>query len=77
MWRIVNPILHRLKRLSMSDNTVHISVDIETLGLRENTVVLSIGAAAFTLQPNNPNDFDKYIETGFHVKFSAKEQIVD
>lgn len=61
----------------MSDNTVHISVDIETLGLRENTVVLSIGAAAFTLQPNNPNDFDKYIETGFHVKFSAKEQIVD
>jgi hypothetical protein len=56
---------------------IHLSIDTETLGLRENTVVLSIGCAAFRLVENGPNDYAKYIEGGFHVKFSVKDQLVN
>lgn len=54
---------------------ISLSLDLETLGLRENTVVLSLGVAAFRLDAESTNDFDRYIETGFHVKFSVKDQM--
>lgn len=56
---------------------MHLSVDTETLGLRENTVVLSIGCAVFQLYEGASNDYDKYIRTGFHVKFSVKDQLAN
>ena len=55
----------------------HLSIDTETLGMRENAVFLSLGAAAFQLVPGGSNDYDKLIRTGFHVKFSVKDQIVN
>lgn len=61
----------------MSEAPFHLSIDTETLGLRENTVVLSIGVAAFQLVPGGKNDYDKYIRDGFHVKFSIKDQLVN
>ncbi|WEM34342.1 exonuclease [Xanthomonas phage X1] len=61
----------------MSDAPFHLSIDTETLGMRENTVVLSIGVAAFQLVPGAKNDYDKIIRDGFHVKFNVKEQIVN
>ncbi len=59
----------------MSNEPYHLSIDTETLGMRENTVVLSIGCAAFQLIPNGENNYEKYVTGGFHVKFDVKEQI--
>lgn len=53
----------------------HIILDTETLGTRENAVVLSIGAVAFSLIPNQPNNYEDYILQGFYTKFSVKDQI--
>lgn len=53
----------------------HIVFDTETLGIRENAIVLSIGAVAFELEPGTKNDYDRYILDGFHVKFSIKDQL--
>lgn len=61
----------------MSNEAFHLSIDTETLGMRENTVVLSIGCVAFQLVENGPNDYERYVRDGFHVKFSVKDQIVN
>lgn len=53
----------------------HIVFDTETLGIRENAIVLSIGAVAFEMEPGTKNDYDRYILDGFHVKFSIKDQL--
>lgn len=55
----------------------HLSIDTETLGLRENTVVLSLGVAAFQMKQGASNDFERYIERGFHVKFNVKDQLLN
>lgn len=61
----------------MTDAPFHLSIDTETLGLRENTVVLSIGVAAFQLVPGAENNYEKYIRNGFHVKLSIKDQLAN
>lgn len=55
----------------------HIIVDTETLGTKPNSVVLSIGATAFSLVPGNSNDFQTYIKHGFYAKLSIKDQVVN
>lgn len=51
----------------MTDAPFHLSIDTETLGLRENTVVLSIGVAAFQLVPGAENNYEKYILSLIHI----------
>lgn len=53
----------------------HIIVDTETLGIKPDSVVLSIGATAFSLVPNGSNDFQKYIQHGFYAKLNIRDQI--
>lgn len=53
----------------------HITIDIETLGFASDTVVLSIGAAAFTFDATRPNVYDDYVLNGFYAKLDASEQI--
>lgn len=55
----------------MSSNLI---IDLETLGTREGAVVISLGATLFDFE-NGKNDFDSYIENGFHVKFDVKDQV--
>ena len=54
---------------------VNIIIDLETLGLRENTVVLSLGAVAFKLVAGQINNYSKLVKDGFYCKFDAKEQL--
>lgn len=51
----------------------HIILDLETLGIKPNAVVLSIGAAAFTFE--GPNNFNKLIREGFYAKLNVREQV--
>lgn len=53
----------------------HILLDVETLGIRENAVVLSLGAVSFRLEPGQRNDYDSYVLDGFYVKFDVKDQV--
>lgn len=57
----------------MDEYTEHLVVDVETLGLRENTVILAMAVVPFNFA--NPLSFDEYVNNGFMVKFSAEEQI--
>lgn len=59
----------------MTEKMQHILLDLETLGTRENAVVLSLGAVAFSLYEGEKNDYDAYILNGFYVKFSVEDQI--
>lgn len=51
----------------------HLMIDIETLGKKPDTVVLSIGCVPFTLE--NHTYFSELVKQGIHIKFDAKEQI--
>lgn len=53
----------------------HIMLDTETLGTREGAVVLSVGAVAFSLLENQPNDYNDLVLNGFYVKFSVQDQV--
>ncbi|QFR56617.1 exonuclease [Stenotrophomonas phage Mendera] len=57
----------------MSD-LVHVVVDLETLGLEQDAVVLSLGASTFRMDGSRPK-FDKMISEGFYAKFDVKEQV--
>ena len=54
--------------------TANLIIDLETLGTREGAVVVSLGATLFDFE-NGKNDFDRYIDEGFHVKFDIADQI--
>lgn len=51
----------------------HLLVDLETLGMRENTVILSMACVPFVFE--NHQCFNEYLTQGFFVKFDVKEQI--
>lgn len=51
----------------------HLCFDIETLGKRENTVVLTIACVPFTFEDYVP--YQSLVRDGFYVKFNAQEQI--
>lgn len=51
----------------------HLLFDIETLGKRENTVVLTLACVPFTFEDYVP--YATRVRTGFYVKFNAEEQI--
>lgn len=48
-------------------------IDLETLGLKERAVVLSLGAVVFDFEA--PVSYDTLVRTGIYIKFDAKEQI--
>ena len=51
----------------------HLCFDIETLGLRENTVVTTLACVPFTFE--DPMEYDQLVLRGFYVKFDVKEQL--
>lgn len=51
----------------------HLVFDIETLGLRENTVVTTLACVPFRFE--EPKPFAELTRDGFYVKFDVKEQI--
>lgn len=57
----------------MSEPLVHLCWDLETLGKREHSVVLSLGCVPFTLEKHEY--FSEYIQKGFYIKFSIEEQM--
>jgi hypothetical protein len=65
-----------------SPEAVHVAVDIETLGTRPGSVILEIGAKAFTLQdcsiPFARDEFDCYInpDRSMDVGFTTDESTV-
>lgn len=54
-------------------NLVHIMLDLETLGKREDTVILSIACVPFTFEDHDY--YQSYINKGIMIKFDVKEQI--
>ena len=52
----------------------HLMFDIETLGTRERSVVLTLACVPFTFEDVSET-YDDIIANGFFVKFDAKEQI--
>lgn len=57
----------------MSNNLVHLIFDIETLGMRENTVILSLACVPFTFEEHEC--FEVFLTRGFFVKFDVKDQL--
>ena len=55
------------------DILTHLVVDLETLGFRENTVILSMAMVPFQFEVVKP--YEWYIENGIIVKFNVEEQI--
>jgi len=53
----------------------HLIIDLETLGLASDCVVLSLGATVFTFETDRPNDYGQYVLDGFYVKFDARDQV--
>jgi hypothetical protein len=51
----------------------HLNFDIETLGKKSDSVVLSLACIAFTFEDDTP--YSEYILNGFYVKFDPVEQI--
>lgn len=51
----------------------HIAVDIETLGIRTNSVILSLGIV--TADFNEDFDVNRLYENSFFVKFDIKDQV--
>lgn len=51
----------------------HLLLDIETLGTREDTVILSIACVPFVFEEHEC--FDIYLTKGFFVKLDVKDQI--
>jgi hypothetical protein len=51
----------------------HLMIDLETLGKRQNSVVLSLACVPFIFE--NHQYFSEYVNNGFHVKFNIKEQM--
>ena len=54
-------------------NTINIIFDTETLGVRENAVILSLSCVPFIFEKRDY--FENYLKTGFKIKFNVKEQI--
>lgn len=54
-------------------NLVHLMFDTETLGKRENAVILSIACVPFTLEDHNY--FASFLSKGIMIKFDVEEQI--
>lgn len=52
-------------------DAVHVSIDIETLGLKDDCKIASVGVFAFIL--NHP--FDMYKNSRFHLRFDVEKQI--
>lgn len=57
----------------MSEPLIHLMFDIETLGVRSNSVVLSLACVPFSFEKREC--FLDYVQKGFFVKFDVKEQI--
>lgn len=57
----------------MTKPVTHLLFDIETLGKRENTVVLTLACVPFTFEERA--SYAQLMERGFYVKFNAQEQI--
>lgn len=51
----------------------HLNFDVETLGRRENTVILTIACVPFSFE--NEKSYGDLVLGGFHVKLNLKEQI--
>lgn len=54
-------------------SVTHLMFDIETLGKREDTVVLTLACVPFTFEERAT--YKQLMERGFYVKFNAQEQI--
>lgn len=57
----------------MSNNLVNLMFDIETLGMRENTVILSVACVPFTFEDHQ--SFEYFLNQGIMIKFNVKDQI--
>lgn len=55
------------------NNLIHLMFDTETLGKREDTVILSIACVPFTFEDRG--DFVSFLNNGLMIKFSVEEQI--
>jgi hypothetical protein len=53
----------------------HIVIDVETLGLYQDAIVLSLGAVGFQFDPDAHPNFDKLVSTGINIKFDIKDQM--
>lgn len=53
--------------------TKHLMLDLETVGILPNSVVLSIGCLPFSFE--EPKSFDEYLEDGFFCKLDVEDQI--
>jgi hypothetical protein len=51
----------------------HLNFDLETLGKKANSVILSMACIAFKFEDDTP--YSKYVLDGFYVKFNPLEQI--
>jgi len=54
---------------------IHISIDTETLGVREGAVLLSIGAVAFKFSSIEQNEYQRLVSSGFYAKLDVQSQI--
>lgn len=54
-------------------NITHLMFDIETLGLRETSVVTSLACVPFTFEGSET--YDDLIQNSFYVRFSVEDQI--
>jgi len=57
----------------MIQNKTHLLIDMETLGTRPNSVILSLACVQFTL--DSMCEFDDLVKSGFYIKFDSIEQI--
>lgn len=58
----------------MSDTPVtHYAFDLETLGKKENAVILSIGVVPFTFESNAT--FSELLDAGLYLKLSVEKQV--
>lgn len=58
----------------MEEPLTNLIIDIETLGIRTSSVILSIGCVPFKFE-EHITCLDEYLEKGFYVKFNVIEQL--
>lgn len=54
-------------------STTHFTFDLETLGIRQTSVVLSIACVPFQFE--NPKPFKELVKAGFYAKLSVEDQV--
>ena len=64
---------HQIQETQMNSSQTHLIIDMETLGTKPNSVVLSMACVPFNFNSNV--DFESLVKSSFYVKFDTIEQI--